>query len=272
MDNRLAWAQAACTRVMRPVVRLALAMGLKHPHLEELLRDLLLDEGRRLWRAQGVKAPNVSQLSVSTGLNRKAITARVREPNDTLPGTEVSIAAKTFTLWLQIAADDPALRRLPVAGAHPHTFEKLARRASRGNLHHRTILDELVRLDMAAEEGGYVELKAEAFVPAEDLRAMLAFLGDNSRDHLFAAVANILGQRPAMLERSVYANGLNLQDCEAIHALVRERWGALHHELTREMTRAVDSAGDAASGRIRIGIYTYYEDTRPEAGAGEHKS
>src|ERR1700741_2556114 len=77
MDNRLAWAQAACARVMRPVIRLALAMGLKHSHVDELLRDLLLDEAQRLWRAQGVKEPNISQLSITTGLNRKAVTAKV---------------------------------------------------------------------------------------------------------------------------------------------------------------------------------------------------
>jgi hypothetical protein len=79
----------------------------------------------------------------------------------------------------------------------------VARQGSRGNLHHRAILDELVRLDMADEDDGYVELKAAAFVPAQDLQTMLAFLGDNSRDHLLAAVSNILGERPPMLERSV---------------------------------------------------------------------
>ena len=39
---------------MRPLVRLALRMGLKHRQLEEILRELLLSEARRLWRDQGV--------------------------------------------------------------------------------------------------------------------------------------------------------------------------------------------------------------------------
>ena len=92
MDNRLAWTRAACARLMRPVVKLALAVGMKHSHLEELLRDLFLDEARRLWRSQGVRKPNISQLSVSTGLNRKAVTAKVRESNGLLPATEASTA------------------------------------------------------------------------------------------------------------------------------------------------------------------------------------
>lgn len=261
MENQLAWARSACARVLRPVVRLALTMGLKHAQLDELLRDLLLEEARRLWQAEGVAKPNISQLSVSTGLNRKAVTAKVREVSDPLPSSEGSAAAKAFTLWLQMLADDPARRRLPLAGEeHAVSFEKLARQASRGNWHHRAILDELVRLKMVSEQDGYAELLADGFVPNGDLQSMLTFLGDNARDHLLAAVGNVAGDRPPMLERAVYAKGLSLEDCEAIEALVRQRWNALHQELADQMTQAVDAADGAAPGRIRVGIYTYFED------------
>src|SRR3954467_5560175 len=66
MQDRLSWAQSACARVMRPLVRLALGMGLKHPHMETMLRDLLLEEATRLWQRQGVQSPNISQLAVTT--------------------------------------------------------------------------------------------------------------------------------------------------------------------------------------------------------------
>src|SRR6478735_1246414 len=115
MQDRLSWAQSACARVMRPLVRLALGMGLKHPHLETMLRDLLLDEATRLWQRQGVGTPNISQLAVTTGLNRKDVTARVRRPADPLPHTELSAAAKTFTRWFQLASQNPLLQRLPLA-------------------------------------------------------------------------------------------------------------------------------------------------------------
>ena len=190
MENRLGWTLAACARIMRPVVRLALAMGVQHSHLESVLRDLLLDEARRSWRNAGTE-PNISQLSVTTGLSRKAVTARVREPSDTLPHTETSAAAKTLTLWLQMLADNPERRLLPVvAEGGDLSFEAMARQASRGNVHHRAILDELVRLQMATERDGRAELKATGFVPVGDLQAMLAFLGDNARDHVLAGVSN----------------------------------------------------------------------------------
>ncbi|WP_395316882.1 DUF6502 family protein [Variovorax sp. UC74_104] len=261
MEHRLDWALAACARILRPVVRLALAMGVKHPHLEELLRDLLIEEAQRSWRQQGVKRPNLSQISVTTGLNRKAVTAKVRATVDPLPHTELSAAAKTFTLWLQLTTEQEALRRLPVTTEDDApSFERVARLASRGNIHHRTILDELVRLNMVAEDNGTAELTADGFVPVEDLQSMLAFMGDNGRDHLLAAVSNTLGESPRVLERAVYARGLTLEDCEKIQLLARERWAGLHHELAREMTGAVERAPAGSKARIRVGIYTYYED------------
>lgn len=164
------------------------------------------------------------------------MTAKVREAAEPLPHTEMSAAAKTLTLWLQMVANDPASRVLHfTAEGGAASFEALARQATRGILHHRSILDELLGLDMAIEHADRVELNAAAFVPAKDLKSMLAFLGDNARDHLLAGVANTVGAEPPLLERSVFAAGIPLDDCERIHQLVRERWGALHSELTREM-------------------------------------
>lgn len=251
---------AACGRILRPMVRLALAMGLKHADLDGLLRDLLLNEARRSWRAKGTE-PNISQLSVTTGLNRKAVTARLRQEGDHLPRSESSAAARTLTLWLEIVSTQPQHTLLPiVADGETMSFEWLARRASRGNVHHRTILEELVRLGMALEREGHIELKADAFVPAANVRTMLTFLGDNVRDHLLAGVSNTLGEQPRLLERAVFAKGLSIEDAERIHLIVRERWGVLHDELTREMRRTVDNAAVGSKGRIRVGIYTYYED------------
>ena len=261
--NQLALALAACMRVMRPVVRLAMSLGLKQPHLQELLNDLLLEEAQSSWRAKGVD-PNLSQLSITTGINRKAVTSRVRAPRDALAPTELSAAAKTFTMWLEMVTDNENLRTLPlVAEGKMPSFESVAWLGSRGNVHHRAILDELVRLGMVAEHDNRVELKADGFIPSNDLSGMLAFFADNARAHLDASVSNILAQRPPMLERSVFAQGLTLEACEQVHQLVRARWGTLHHELAHEMRTAIDTADEGATGRIRVGIYTYFEDVKP---------
>lgn len=149
---------AACGRILQPVIRLALALGLKHMHLQRLLTILPLDEGRQIWRAQGVD-PNINQLSVTTALNRKAITARTHEPDVSVAQPELAAAAKTLTLWVQLQDDDASLARLPVAADSAMlSFEMVARQDSRGNLHHRAILDELLRLDLVQETDDHVVL------------------------------------------------------------------------------------------------------------------
>ena len=251
----------ACRRVLRPVIRLALSLGLKHSHLQSLLAEMLLEEGTRLWREQAVE-PNISQLSVTTGLNRKAITLRVRAPAPPVTPAEMSAAAKTITLWVQLREDDAALESLPISASDDSlTFEVIARRASRGNLHHRVILEELIRLDLVKVLDSRAILKASAFVPRADLGSMLVVLGDNAHDHLAAAVSNVLQDNPPMLERAIYARGLTHEDCEAIQALVRTRWSVLHRELAATMTRAVDVGGDDKRARIRVGIYAFTENS-----------
>ncbi|KRB26536.1 MULTISPECIES: DUF6502 family protein [unclassified Acidovorax] len=263
MQDRLSWTQAALARILRPAVRLALAMGLKHPQLEEVLRDLLVDEARNLWNKKDGSKPNLSQLATTTGLNRKDVTARVRDTRTVLPATESSAAAKAYTAWLQVVAEDTSQRTLPLADSGDgHSFELLSRFATRGNVHHRTVLEELQRLNLVTLSDGEVHLLGDSFTPTASVRDMLAFLGDNVRDHLQAAVSNTLGQQPRMLERAVFASGLSLEDCERIQQLSRQQWEKVHHLLVREMTDAVEQSDGQGAGRMRVGIYAYYEKER----------
>lgn len=263
MQDRLSWTQAALARILQPAVRLALAMGLKHPQLEEVLRDLLVDEARNLWSKKDKSKPNLSQLATTTGLNRKDVTARVRDTRTVLPATESSAAAKAYTAWLQVVAEDTSQRTLPLADSgQGHSFELLSRFATRGNVHHRTVLEELQRLNLVTLSDGEVHLLGDSFTPTASVRDMLAFLGDNVRDHLQAAVSNTLGQQPRMLERAVFASGLSLEDCERIQQLSRQQWEKVHNLLVREMTDAVEQSDGQGVGRIRVGIYAHYERER----------
>lgn len=259
LQNRTRWTLAACARLMRPLVRLALAAGIKHQQLEELLRELLLDEASLLWKKNGVARPNVSQISVTTGLNRKDVSQRVRvSVNDGLPLTEASAAARVFTYWLQMAGKQSGLKALPVIGAS-HSFESYARTATRGDVHHRVVLDELVRLGMVTESEGRVELTAEAFVPSKDDKTMLSFLADNGHDHLMAAVENVLTRQPLFLERSIFAEGVSRRDCENIQNSMRKDWAVTHERLMDTLSQAIEVPPSEGTHRMRVGIYTYFE-------------
>ena len=56
-----------------------------------------------------------------------------------------------------------------------------------------------------------------------------------------------------------------MQECERIHRLAREHWDAVHYKLVKEMTQAYQHAEGSGTARIRVGVYTYYED---ESGRG----
>lgn len=253
--------QSAIARLLRPILRLALRGGLKHADLDDLVRSTLVELAEETWTGSSGSRPNMSQISVTTGINRKDITQRLRQPRDALAQTDTSAPARAFTGWLQLVAGDPALRRLSRLdrGDGRPSFERVARDATRGNVHPRTVLNEMVRLGMARELESDVELLMDAFVPEKDQQLMLAFLSDNGRDHLDAAVSNTLGDAPPFLERAVFARGLSRAQADAIHARVRAEWARWHHTLVEDMTAAVNAPDEPKDHRIRVGVYTYFE-------------
>jgi hypothetical protein len=266
MTTRTQAALGAIARVLRPVIRLALAFGVKYQQLDGLVRDLLIEEatrngqGRRRKSGLGKPGVNVSQLSVTTGMSRVEIKERTRTARAALPATEMSYAAKTFTHWLQRSAADPSLRSIPVTSTVDEvTFESLARTATRGNVHHRAVLTELTRLKMAALDGDKVTLLAPAFVPNQDEQAMLSFLADNTRDHLNAAVSNVIGNEPPFLERVVFSQGVAERDCIAAMDTMRLGWNRIHGQLVDHLTQSNDQVGADPQFRIRLGVYAYYE-------------
>lgn len=261
MLDQISWTLSALAQVVRPLLRLSLRMGIKYNQIDAVVRAVLLEEAQKKLAAQTTKKPNVSQLSVATGLNRKDVMARVSTTTPYDPAKQLPPSAQVLTSWMQLASEDSSNIRLSitrVAGAL--SFEELATQATRGNVHHRTVLDDLIRLGMAVETQGFVELKSDGFLPSNDLQYMLRFLAEHTSDHLQAAVSNVLGDAPKMLERAVYADGLSREECERIHQIARLRWAALHQELIKELTLSVARSPNGDQ-RIKLGVYALYENT-----------
>jgi hypothetical protein len=285
MTERSSLAANAIDRVLRPVIRLALVFGLKYQDFDAIVRRLLISEAGRSIRKTSEEAQgktrsgakrklriNVSQLSVATGLSRVDIKERTAAEPMVLPETEMSYTAKTFTLWMQHANDEPALRTVPIVGPDDTiSFSTLARMATRGNVHHRAVLSELIRLKMAEQEGDQVSLLATAFVPTSDEQTMLAFLADNTRDHLNAAVSNVSGNAPPFLERVVFSQGIAERDCIAAMNTMRTGWARAHASLVPQLNKAVDNLKADAPFRIRLGVYAYYEPWDPEDPSSEQQ-
>ena len=260
------WCRQACRKLFRPIVRLALHFGLKHKDLDEILRHALIDEALSQTQSDDNKKPNISRLAVITGLQRKDVSDRLL----TLETPEVaphSWPSLVFTAWLNWVADNPRLRCIPTtapthAPDYP-SFSNLARLATKGNVHHRTVLNELLRLGLVEEQDDTVRLSEQAFIPKENQKMMLSFTADHGYDHLQAMLSNVIGEQPAFLEQSVFSEHVSSVDCVAAQALAKAHWQQLNQTLISYLTDAEaqhqSNLQTPATHRLRVGIYVYHE-------------
>lgn len=260
--------------LLRPIVRLSIAHGVKFQQLSELLKIVSLDVAQVDLRAEGRRV-NASLLSVVTGLHRKDVNRLSRRRDGPEPPAEPSIESQVFTRWisdpayLEPGGRPRALPRTSIPGTPAASFESLARSVT-SDVHPRAILDSLLRLGMAAvDERDRVTLLVERFVPSNELARMLNFVRDSNHDHLAAAVANVMGQRPPFLEQSLFAEGLSAEAAERLNTLARQEWTRLVRQIAPEVERleartaqAGVRAPDAAMRahlRVRLGMYFYAE-------------
>lgn len=269
----------AAMLVLAPLVRWLLRTGVHYGAVAQGLKQVFIAEARRELERRGAKVTD-SALSVLSGVHRKDVRTL-----SVLPEVRAALvptpASLLFTRWVT----DPALRvsdpggtgvplprdRLPRHGDMP-SFEALAREVS-SDVHPRTLLEELLRLELVRVEGDEVVLISEHFVaPRAELEAAQT-LGVNVADHLNAAVHNLSGGDSArFLEQSVFAYGLSPASAERLGELARELWSPAFNAMVQAATArlADDDAERVASPqglpreRMRFGTYYYREAEPPE--------
>ena len=260
----------ALDALLTPLARLAVARGLPCASVEGLLRRACVRAARD---AHPALPPHrmVSRIATATGLNRREVTRLTQA--DAVPARRRPLSAEVFARWI----GDPQYRdargrprKLPRQGAAP-SFETLAQSVTR-DVHPRSLLDELLRLGLAALDAGgdRVELLQDAFVPRGDSERMLGFLGHNVGDHLGAAVANVLGDGRRHFEQAVFADELSAQSVEALRGLIAAQWRAISTALLPTLEQLIEAdraAGRAQDQRLRVGLFSYSE-RMPEASAG----
>jgi hypothetical protein len=251
----------ACERMLRPIMRLALDRGLKYQDIDELIRDLMLDEAARDWVKRNGKEPSGSQLSVTTGINRKEVKRRASsdESDKYGPNTQKSIVAQVFMTWSQSAKTSTALRRVPILSPDPNitSFATVAQSAVR-DVHFRSVLDELIRLGLVIKRDGYVELATDSFVPKGADSDQLALMADNCCAHVNAALSNVSGGTP-FLEQAIWGDGLSEHDCHQVHRIAREQWNSAQQALYNEFTKIPETVSSDSKHRIKIGMYVFHE-------------
>jgi hypothetical protein len=266
-ESRADLTLAAAVRTLAPALPMLLREGVTYPRLANALKQAFLEAAPGVLQESASRI-NDSSVSTLTGIHRKDVREWRSAGRPRPQAKSFGAIADVFTRWSTDPAYCDARGRPRVLNRKggPGTFEALAASVS-NDVHPRTVLQELVRLGVAEIVEGASEdaddrirLCADAFVPKDGAPEMLQLLSDNVGDHLAAAVQNVIGSKPAMLEQSIFADSLRPQSAEQMNALARKIWQGAFHQIVRKATALSDQdAGqDGADQRIRVGMFFYH--------------
>ena len=262
----------AIRHVLCPLVRLMLSTGVTFPLVSELLKGVFVEVAERDFRLDERK-PTDSRISLLTGVHRKDVRrlrGMDRASDSCVPGT-IPFGARLVAAWLGNErfldghGQPQHLPRTRGCGAQA-SFEELVASHST-DCRPRVVLDEWLRLGIVRiDEHDLVVLKTEAFIPTTGLDEKLQFFAHHLHDHAAAATANLLGRRPAQLERSVMYEGLSEASIDQLHHRARQLGTRMLKELNG-LAIALDKSdalGSEPSRRFTSGVYFYSEPTSKE--------
>lgn len=255
----------AVRQLLRPLARLAVARGLTHATVDEMLRAAFVEVAHAAY-PQLLEHRRVSRISAATGINRREVT-RLVEARERQAEPARSYPSEAFARWTthsEYLDKEGRPRALPRLGAAP-SFEALAQSVTR-DMHPRSLLEELMRLGLAEHEEttDTVSLNRAAFVPKGDEARMVGFMGANLGDHFNAAVDNVLAVGNEHFEQAIYADGLSDESLAQLRELVTQHWQAMTSALVPRIEQMIaddDAAGigstAGAGNRMRIGLFSY---------------
>jgi hypothetical protein len=258
--------------ILFPLIQLLLQHGVTYPQLADALKGVFIEAAQRSER--DTARTTDSELAVRTGIHRKDVKRLRSETAAQAPGrpddTPRSLTSAVFTRWLT----DPDYcnkvgqpKALPRNADSAHSFDALVKSISK-DVHPRTVLNELNRLNLVSVERESVKLEVDAFVPNSDFAQMLAYMGANLHDHAAAAVQNMLGTGPKFLEQSIYSDAIHAEAVQEVAGLARQEWIHMLKRVVPEVARHEPDQQDDSTqagktlqhhARVRLGMYFYAE-------------
>jgi uncharacterized protein YoaH (UPF0181 family) len=269
-DNRLESAtrnlqntiRFALRKLLRPVVRLLLAHDVNYPMILEDIKRVFVSIADEEFKIAN-KPQTISRITLITGVHRRDV-QRIREEKDHHGDTPNSFGAQIIGLW---TADkrylDSAGHPLPLATSAKKggnlSFESLVASISK-DIRSKTILDEWLRQGLVSiDDYNLVVLNTNAFIPDENIKEKVSFLGKNIHDHTAATVSNILKLNEPMLERCVYYQGLSDENVKRVHELARKMGMESIQAINRYASELKSAQTNTENNmhQINFGVYFY---------------
>lgn len=255
---------AALRRLLRPLIKLLLVNGITYPFLSNLLKSIYVEAAREEFILNG-KPQTDSRISLLSGVHRKDVKRLGEESQqEQAAPLTISLGAKLAALWTsnELYLDEnghhiPLPRQASEGGAK--SFEGLVSSVSK-DIRSRVILDEWLRIGVAhIDEQDRVCLNTDAFIPENGYDEKAYYFGQNLRDHIAAGAHNLLGQKPAFLDRSVYYDKLSPESMAELAELSKKlgMQALVAVNKRAEVLQELDAAKPDANQRINFGVYYF---------------
>ena len=254
--------------LLKPAVRLMLRHGVAYPAFAAALKRVFLEAAQDEIKASGM-AQTDSAVSLLSGVHRRDVRNLTRADEPTpAPQAFAGLASQVVARWLsQDLYLDENQAPIAIARAGPTpSFDALVQAVTQ-DVRPRSLLDELVRLGLAAEGDGQVTLLAQGFVPRAGLPELAALMQDNLFDHLAAACENLDTTASGtggddFLEQSVFVDEITADSAHRLHKLSAQAWKLAFQTVMRDAQRsfdhdAVHATADERTHRARFGVYFY---------------
>jgi hypothetical protein len=269
-ENRNRKTTTSVARVLRPLIRLLLHLGVSFKDFSELVKRIFLEESRIILKEEN-KEITSSALSIVSGIHRKETSPFLKNPN---PESEFTYTSSRGTGALAVVSewisnpDYLNIDRKPIPLLYSHsdknikTFTVLSEKIMK-DVRAKTILDELIRLDLVQYDVNTVTLKQDAFIPQTDLNEKLDFFAKNLSEHMHAAATNVQSKTPPFFERSAFHDGLSEEDIEQIDRHVRQKGMDLLREIynmAKELAAKNSKDTKSKKGHITLGVFLNHGD------------
>ncbi len=271
---------ASLRRVLRPIVRQAIAYGISYSAFVRLLKSTYVEVADDEF-ALPFKRQTDSRLALLTGISRKDVsTLRDRRTADTVgPDVEDSVATHAVGLWMAgppYATPGGKPRRLQYEStdAADPTFSSLVRTLG-GDIPVRAILDELIRLgSVVLHSNGEVALVREAHIPTTGLEGKLRLLGSDPAELYGTITHNIDDDSNPWLQRKVVYDNIGSDALESLREESREagedfirRANALVASYDRDRE---ENAPGGDRSRVVIGAYYHEQVSKGDEKPAKH--
>ena len=267
-------------RLLRPLVRLLLQHGVPYTAFAAALKPVFV-EAARSELASNNKAQTDSAVTLLSGVHRRDIRqitrggvgARAADRNTannaaealpSLPHLPLGLVGQVVARWMSessFTGRKGRPRGLPRSGGDG-SFDALVARIS-SDVRPRAMLDEMLRLGVAQEDGNQVRLELSGLAPRQGLAEGAALMADNLHDHAEAAAANLRGEAN-FLEQALYVDAITEASAAAVHKAAVTAWKKAFKTVAAEANARFDAdAGTLPAAerkhRARFGVYFYSE-------------